>query len=143
MGPESQQGRIDDTAFALQGAAYRNTSNRPNAVQIMNEQTCLSHQKVTIIGAGGNLGPTILSAFDVDPYFNVSVPARSPLHTASPPTPKSTTSAITTLKPKTSKCQAVISTIITANAVQQKSTVDTTIKAVKCFVPREFGKRHM
>ena len=101
-------------------------------------------KNVIIIGAGGNLGPTILSAFDADPRFTVSILAR---HSS-----KSTFASHLKVHrigddyPEAELLQAfkgqdaVISTIATVSAAQQKAIIDTAIKAgVKRFVPSEFG----
>ncbi|KAK3172011.1 hypothetical protein OEA41_004095 [Lepraria neglecta] len=101
-------------------------------------------KNVIIIGAGGNLGPTILSAFDADAHFTVSILTR---HSS-----KSTFASHLKIHrigddyPEAELLQAfkgqdaVISTIATASAAHQKAIIDTAIKAgVKRFVPSEFG----
>lgn len=101
-------------------------------------------KNVLIIGAGGRLGPSILSAFEADPHFTVSVLAR---HSS-----KSTFSSHLKVHrigddyPEAELLEAfkgqdaVISAIATSAAVQQKAIIDAAIKAgVKRFVPSEFG----
>ena len=103
-----------------------------------------SVKKVILIGAGGNLGPSILSAFDVDEGFTVSIlarhssnstfPAHLKVHRIGDDYPEA--ELVAAFKGQ----DAVISTIATANAVQQKKMVDAAVKAgVKRFVPSEFG----
>ena len=100
--------------------------------------------KVLLIGAGGNLGPSILSAFATDSRFMVSILARKSSESSFPSNilvhrvgedyPEA--ELLEAFKGQ----QAIISTIATANSLQQKSIIDTAIKAgVKRFVPSEFG----
>jgi len=101
-------------------------------------------KNVILIGAGGRLGPHILSAFDADPYFTVSIISRN----------SSTSTFPSHLKVhrvgddypeeellKAFKGQdAVISTIATSNVAHQKTIIDIAVKAgVKRFLPSEFG----
>jgi len=101
-------------------------------------------KNVLIIGAGGRLGPSILSAFDADPHFTVSVlrrhssestfPSHLKVHLIGDDYPEAEL-----LEAFTGQ-DAVISTIATSAAVQQKAIIDAAIKAgVKRFVPSEFG----
>ena len=101
-------------------------------------------KNVIIIGAGGRLGPSILSAFDADPYFTVSIlarnsskskfPAHLKVHRVSDDYPEA--ELLEAFKGQ----DAVVSTIATASAEKQKAIIDTAIKAgVKRFVPSEFG----
>ena len=99
---------------------------------------------VIIIGAGGRLGPNILSAFDADPHFTVSILARKSSKSTFPSHIK--VHRIGDDYPEAELLEAfkgqdaVVSTIATANVVQQKAIVDSAIKAgVKRFVPSEFG----
>ena len=101
-------------------------------------------RKVIVVGAGGNLGPSILSAFEADSRFTVSVLARHSSKASFPTHLK--VHRIGDDYPEHELLEAfkdqdaVISTIATANAVQQKSMADAAIKAgVKRFVPSEFG----
>jgi len=101
-------------------------------------------KNVIIIGAGGNLGPTILSAFAADSRFTTSILARTSSKSTFPSHLK--VHKISDDYPEAELLEAfkgqdaIISTIATANAGQQKSIIDTAIKAgVKRFVPSEFG----
>lgn len=100
--------------------------------------------KVLLIGAGGHLGPSILSAFEADARFTVSVltrqsstskfPSHIKVHRISDDYPEA--GLLEALKGQ----HAVVSTIATANALQQKAIIDAAIKAgVKRFIPSEFG----
>ena len=101
-------------------------------------------KNVIFIGAGGNLGPSILAVFDADPHFTVSILARHSSKSTFPSHIK--VHRIADDYPEVELLQAfkgqdaIVSTIATASAVQQQSIVDTAIKAgVKRFVPSEFG----
>ncbi len=103
-----------------------------------------SIKNVILIGAGGNLGPSILSAFDTDSRFNVSILARQSSKSAFPSHLK--VHRISDDYPEAELLEAfkgqdaIVSTIATANAVQQQAIIDSAIKAgVKRFVPSEFG----
>lgn len=103
-----------------------------------------SIKNVIIIGAGGNLGPTILSAFDAHPHFTVSILARHSSKSNFPSHIK--VHRIGDDYPEAELLEAfkgqdaVVSTIATARAAGQKAIIDTAIKAgVKRFVPSEFG----
>lgn len=101
-------------------------------------------KNVIIIGAGGNLGPTILSAFDADPHFTVSILARYSSKSNFPSHVK--VHRINDNYPEAELLKAfkgqdaVVSTIATTNTVpRQKAIIDMAIKAgVKRFVPSEF-----
>jgi len=97
-----------------------------------------------VVGAGGNLGPAILSAFAADDRFTVSIlarhsskssyPAHLKVHNINDDYPES--ELLEAFKGQ----DAVISAIATANVLQQKKMADAAIKAgVKRFVPSEFG----
>ncbi|KAF7951239.1 uncharacterized protein EAE97_002790 [Botrytis byssoidea] len=100
-------------------------------------------KNVTVVGAAGKLGTSILANFDADPNFNVSIlsrkssksvfPAHLVVHRVSDEYPE----LLEALKGQ----DVVISTISKAAAdVQQKAIIDSAIKAgVKRFVPSEFG----
>lgn len=103
-----------------------------------------SIRNVIIIGAGGNLGPTILSALDTGPHFTVSVLARHSSKSTFPSHVK--VHRIGDDYPEAELLEAfkgqdaVVSTIATASTVRQRAIVDTAIKAgVRRFVPSEFG----
>jgi hypothetical protein len=108
-------------------------SNMPSAIK-----------NVILIGAGGRLGPSILSVFVGDPYLTVSILARHSSKSTFPPYVK--VHGISDEYPEAELLEAfegqdaVISTIATVGAVLQKSIIDAAIKAgVKRFVPSEFG----
>lgn len=101
-------------------------------------------KNVIIVGAGGHLGPTILSAFDADKHFTVSVltrksskstfPSHLKVHHVGDDYPEN--ELLEAFKGQ----DAIVSTIATANAVQQQKMADAAVKAgVKRFVPSEFG----
>lgn len=101
-------------------------------------------KNVIIIGAGGHLGPSILSAFDADPYFTVSILARRSSKSAFPTHVK--VHRVGDDYPEAELLEAfkgqdaVISTVTATSTVQQKAIIDTAITAgVKRFVPSEFG----
>jgi putative NADH-flavin reductase len=85
----------------------------------------MSIRKVLIIGAGGHLGPSILSAFAADPHFTVSIlsrqsstssfPAHIKVHKISDNYPEA--ELLEAFKGQ----DAIISTIATAGAVQQRA----------------------
>lgn len=100
--------------------------------------------KVLLIGAGGRLGPSILSIFDADPRFTLSILARQSstsnfpshikVHRVSDDYPEA--GLLEALKGQ----DAVVSTMATTNLHQQRGIIDAAIKAgVKRFVPSEFG----
>lgn len=101
-------------------------------------------RNVILVGAGGNLGPSILSAFVADAHFSVAVltrlsstssfPAYVKVHRISDDYPEA--DLVEAFKGQ----DAVVSTIATANAPLQRRMADAAIKAgVKRFVPSEFG----
>lgn len=102
-------------------------------------------KNVIVIGAGGRLGPSILSAFDADPHFTVSILARQSststfpshltVHRVGDDYPEA--DLLAAFKGQ----DAVISTVASAAVpVAQKAMIDAAIKAgVKRFVPSEFG----
>lgn len=101
-------------------------------------------RNVIIIGAGGHLGPSILSTFRADSRFNVSVLSRVSSTSVFPENVKvhrvgdeyPDDEILSAFKGQ----DAVISTIATASAKQQERLIDIAIKAgVKRFVPSEFG----
>lgn len=103
-----------------------------------------SIKNVIIIGAGGHLGPSILSAFDADEHFTVSVLSRNSSTSRFPS--HITVHRIGDDYPEAELLEAfkgqdaVISTMATASVKQQGVIIDAAIKAgVKRFVPSEFG----
>lgn len=101
-------------------------------------------KNVIIIGAGGHLGPSILSAFVADSRFKVSILTRQSSTSVFPS--ELTVHRIDDEYPEADLLEAfkgqdaVISTIATANAPTQRTIIDAAIKAgVKRFVPSEFG----
>lgn len=101
-------------------------------------------KNILIIGAGGKLGPSILSAFTEDPHFTTSVLSRSSSTSIFPSDTK--VIKISDDYPESQLLEAfkgqdaIISTIATASAKQQEAFIDTAIKAgAKRFVPSEFG----
>jgi len=101
-------------------------------------------KNVIIIGAGGHLGPSILSTFDADPRFTVSILARHSSKSTFPSHLK--VHRIGDDYPEAELLEAfqgqdaVISTIATVGARYQKTIIDMAIKAgVKRFVPSDFG----
>lgn len=101
-------------------------------------------KNVIIVGAGGHLGPSILSAFRGDARFNVSILSRQSSKSTFPEDVE--VHRVGDEYPDDEVLAAfngqdvVISTIATANVKQQKHLIDLAIKAgVKRFVPSEFG----
>ena len=101
-------------------------------------------KNVLLIGAGGHLGPAILSAFVADSRFRVSILTRHSSTSVFPPDVK--VHRISDDYPEAELLEpfqgqdAVISIIGTAGLALQRSFIDTAIKAgVKRFVPSEFG----
>lgn len=101
-------------------------------------------QNVIIVGAGGILGPSILSAFTSDSKFNVSVLSRQSSKSTFPEGVK--VHRVGDDYPENEVLDAfkgqdvVISSIATANIADQLRLIDIAIKAgVKRFVPSEFG----
>lgn len=99
---------------------------------------------VLLIGAGGNLGPTILNALTSDPRFTVSIltrksskstfPSHLTIHRVSDDYPES--ELVSAFKGQ----DAIVVTIARASAHKQKDFIDAAVKAgVKRFVPSEFG----
>lgn len=100
-------------------------------------------KNVIVIGAGGNLGPSVLSALDAEPQFTVSILARQSSKSTFPPHIR--VHRVGDDYPEAEVLEAfkgqdaVVSTIASAGVVKQISIVDTAIKAgVKRFVPSEF-----
>lgn len=96
------------------------------------------------VGAGGDLGPSILSAFDDDPHFTVSILARNSSQSTFPSHLK--VYRVGEDYPEAELLEAfkgqdaVVSTIATSSAGLQKRLIDAAVKTgVKRFVPSEFG----
>ncbi|MCJ1462475.1 hypothetical protein MMC07_001077 [Pseudocyphellaria aurata] len=103
-----------------------------------------SIKNVIIVGAGGKLGPNLLSAFDADPSFIVSVLARQSSKSTFPSHIKVHRVGDAYLQAELLEAlkgqDAVISTIGSAHAIQQNAIIDAAIQAgVKRFVPSEFS----
>ena len=101
-------------------------------------------KNVIIIGAGGHLGPCILSAFDADSHFNVSVLARQSSKSTFPPHIKVHRVGDDYPDAELLKAfqgqDAVISAIARASMEHQKAIIEAAAKAdVKRFVPSDFG----
>lgn len=100
-------------------------------------------KNVILIGAGGNLGPSVLAALESSPAkFNISVLSRAsstgtfPSHVTVKKTDYSHDSLVSALKGQ----DAVVSTIGGAAIDDQKKIVDAAIEAgVKRFIPSEYG----
>jgi uncharacterized protein YbjT (DUF2867 family) len=104
----------------------------------------MSIKNVILIGAGGNLGPTILKALLDEPSFSTSILARSSSTSTFPPNVPVHRVADDYPEADLLKAfegqDAIVSTIATASAKKQNDIVDAAIKAgVKRFVPSEFG----
>lgn len=101
-------------------------------------------KNVVLIGAGGNLGPSILKALDSDPYFTLTILSRKSSKSAFPSHIK--VHSISDDYPASELLEAfkgqdaVVSTISSANNQQQHAIIDAAVKAgVKRFIPSEFG----
>ncbi|KAH1493713.1 hypothetical protein LV164_005632 [Aspergillus fumigatus] len=103
-----------------------------------------SIRKVIVAGAGGHLGPHIVSAFDSDPNFEISIlsrrsskstfPPHIPVHRVSDDYDETELVEVFTGQ------DAVICTIAMQAIHQQKAMINAAVKAgVKHFVPSEFG----
>lgn len=104
-------------------------------------------RKVIIIGAGGNLGPHLVSAFDTDPQFQVSIlsrassdcsqfPSHIPVYSVGDSYDASEPELVELLRDQ----DAIVSAIAAHAVLQQKTIINAALKAgVKHFVPSEFG----
>ncbi|KZF22473.1 NAD(P)-binding protein [Xylona heveae TC161] len=100
-------------------------------------------KNVIVIGGGGNLGPSILSALHSSSHsFNISVLSRASSAATFPPyvtvhkTEYSHSSLVKTLRGQ----DAVVSTVGGIALSDQKKIIDAAIEAgVKRFIPSEFG----
>jgi saccharopine dehydrogenase-like NADP-dependent oxidoreductase len=104
-------------------------------------------RKVIIIGAGGHLGPHLVSAFDTDPHFQVSILSRAssdcsrfPSHIPSYCVGENYDTSESELVELLRGQDAIISAIAAQAVQQQKTIINAALKAgVKYFVPSEFG----
>ncbi|KAF3385325.1 hypothetical protein F1880_002191 [Penicillium rolfsii] len=104
-------------------------------------------RKVIIIGAGGHLGSHLVSAFDADPHFQVSIlsrassdcsrfPSHIPCYCVGGSYDTSEAELVELLRGQ----DAIISAIAAQAVLQQKTIINAALKAgVKYFVPSEFG----
>ncbi|OGM47136.1 isoflavone reductase family protein [Aspergillus bombycis] len=100
--------------------------------------------KVIVVGGGGNLGRYIVSAFDTDPRFTVSILSRYSSCASFPPQITVHRTSENYNEPELVDIlrdqDAVVCTIATSKISQQKLIIDAATKArVKRFVPSEFG----
>jgi uncharacterized protein YbjT (DUF2867 family) len=102
------------------------------------------YTKVIIVGAGGHLGPHIVSAFDADPHFDVSIlsrrssqssfPSHIPVHHVSDNYDETELARILAGQ------DVVVCAIATQGILKQKTIIQAAVKAgVRHFVPSEFG----
>lgn len=104
-------------------------------------------RKVIIIGATGHLGSHLVSAFDADPHFEVSIlsrassdrsrfPSHIPVYCVGGNYDSSESELVELLKGQ----DAIISAIAAQGVPQQRTIINAALKAgVKHFVPSEFG----
>jgi uncharacterized protein YbjT (DUF2867 family) len=101
-------------------------------------------KKVIVVGGGGHLGSHVVSAFDTDPHFEVSIlsrhsskftfPPHIPVHRVSDNYEETELVEIFTGQ------DAIICTIASEAVHQQKPIINAAVKArVRHFVPSEFG----
>lgn len=107
----------------------------------------LAIRKVIIIGASGHLGRHIVTAFDTDPHFEVSILSRSssdgshfpshiPVYYVGGNYDTSESELVELLKGQ----DAIISAIAAKAVQQQRTIINAALRAgVKYFVPSEFG----
>ena len=102
--------------------------------------------KVLLIGAGGNLGPSILKALASDPQFSVSVLTRKSSTATIPASPGLKVHSIgddypaAELQSAFAGQDAVIASLANASVLKQKDFIDAAIKSgVKRYVASEFG----
>ncbi|PSN58914.1 NAD(P)-binding protein [Corynespora cassiicola Philippines] len=100
-------------------------------------------KNVVIVGAGGNLGPTILQTFLESSSFNISVLSREGSSSTFPPgvnVIRANYQSIDSLKSVLIGQDAVISLVGGNSLGDQKKLIDAAISAgVKRFIPSEFG----
>ncbi|KAB8261423.1 hypothetical protein BDV32DRAFT_137289 [Aspergillus pseudonomiae] len=101
-------------------------------------------RKVIVVGGGGNVGRCIVSAFDSDARFTISILSRSSSRASFPPHIRVHRTSEYYDEPELIDIfrgqDAVVCTIATSRISQQKIIIDAAAKArVKRFVPSEFG----
>lgn len=101
-------------------------------------------KNILLIGAGGKLGPHILSALSQEPSFNLTILSRASSASVFPPNIKiqriSDTYPESELLEAFKGQDAVVSAIATSSAEIQKKFIDIAAKVgVKRFIPSEFG----
>ena len=104
----------------------------------------MSIKNIILIGAGGHLGPSLLTALSTTPHFTVSILARKSSQSSFPPHVKTIRIADDYPEAKLLEAfkgqDAVVSAIATANMGRQKAMIDAAVQAgVKRFVSSEFG----
>ncbi|KAF3903747.1 hypothetical protein ABW21_db0206939 [Orbilia brochopaga] len=103
-----------------------------------------SIKDVIVVGASGNLGPSILQALLTSSHFNVSVLTRAGSHSSST-FPANVTVHASDYTPESLEAafkgtDAVVSVIAGAALGEQKKLIDAAVAAgVKRFIPSEFG----
>lgn len=103
-----------------------------------------SIRNVLLVGASGNLGPSILFSFIADPRFTVSILVRQSSKSDFPSNIKVHRIGDNYPEAELLKAlegqDAVVSTIATAQLSRQREIIDAAIKVgVKRFIPSEFG----
>ncbi|KAH8830163.1 isoflavone reductase family protein-like protein CipA [Flagelloscypha sp. PMI_526] len=104
----------------------------------------MSVNKVIILGAGGNLGPTILAALQASKKFTITVLARPESKSVFPSdvTVIKSDYSLSSLQSAFSGQDVVISTVGAGGFAAQKTIIDAAAAAgVKRFFPSEFGSR--
>ncbi|RPA91163.1 NAD(P)-binding protein [Choiromyces venosus 120613-1] len=102
-------------------------------------------RKVILVGATGNLGPSILKALQASPALETTILTRENSQTAqSPPANTKVLTAdytsVASLAAAFAGQDAVVSTIAVAALGDQQTLIDAAIQAgVKRFIPSEFG----
>ncbi|KAF2197759.1 NAD(P)-binding protein [Delitschia confertaspora ATCC 74209] len=100
-------------------------------------------KNVIIIGAGGNLGPSIINAFLKHSSFNLTILTRSESKSTFPPSVKTIRADYSSLDSLTSafKGQDVALSLVSGTAlVDQQKLIDAAIAGgVKRFLPSEYG----
>ncbi|KAK6540560.1 hypothetical protein TWF694_009351 [Orbilia ellipsospora] len=101
-------------------------------------------KNVVVVGASGNLGPSILEALLVSQKFNVSVLTRVGSHSSSTfpanVTIQTTDYSASSLENAFQGQDAIVSVIAGAALGEQKKLIDAAIASgVKRFIPSEFG----